>query len=140
MIDDATSQTYARFYPPDTTAGSSNLFGQCVNKHVTPSSQYLDQHSIYRDEDHPETPTPFGRSMRELGLELIQTHSPQAKGRVERRNAVFQDRPVKELRLRNNSEVDQANCLLAVFSGRPESAVGGGSVATRNFIGYYHWQ
>ena len=39
----------------------------------------------------------------------------QAKGRVERRNQVFQDRLVKELRLRNISDMDQANALLEKF-------------------------
>ncbi len=38
-------------------------------------------------------------------MELIQAHSPQAKGRVERRNAVFQDRLVKEMRLRNINDM-----------------------------------
>jgi DNA polymerase III epsilon subunit-like protein len=36
----------------------------------------------------------------------------QTKGRVERRNAVFQDRFVKELRLRRISDMAQANALL----------------------------
>jgi hypothetical protein len=38
--------------------------------------------------------------MKALSAELIRAHSRQAKGRVERRNAVFQDRLVKEMRLR----------------------------------------
>jgi len=47
-----------------------------------------------------------------LSVELICAHSPQAKGRVERRNAVFQDRLVKEMRLRNIRSMDQGNALL----------------------------
>jgi len=50
--------------------------------------------------------------MKELNVELILAHSPQAKDRVERKNAVFQDRLVKELRLRNISDMDQANVFL----------------------------
>jgi ribosomal protein L30/L7E len=38
--------------------------------------------------------------MKELDVELILTRSPQAKGRVERRHGVFQDRFVKALRLK----------------------------------------
>ncbi len=45
-------------------------------------------------------------------MELICAHSPQAKGRVERRNAVFQDRLVKEMRLRNIRSMDQGNSSL----------------------------
>ena len=50
--------------------------------------------------------------MKQLGVELIAAHSPQAKGRVERRNAVFQDRLVKEMRLRGIKDMAQANALL----------------------------
>jgi hypothetical protein len=53
--------------------------------------------------------------MADLGVELIQARSPQAKGRVERRHRVFQDRLVKELRLRNISDMAQANILLEKF-------------------------
>jgi hypothetical protein len=50
--------------------------------------------------------------MKDLGVELICAHSPQAKGRVERRHAVFQDRLVKEMRLRQISSMEQGNALL----------------------------
>jgi hypothetical protein len=73
---------------------------------------YVDRHAIYRDEDHPDRPTQFGRAMKNLGVELIQAHSPQAKGRVERRNAVFQDRLVKEMRLRKINDMTGGNALL----------------------------
>ena len=44
--------------------------------------------------------TQFGRALKELDIELICAHSPQAKGRVERANQTLQDRLTKELRLR----------------------------------------
>jgi hypothetical protein len=74
---------------------------------------YVDRHSIYRDDDHPDKPTQFGRAA-SFGtmVELICAHSPQAKGRVERRNAVFQDRLVKEMRLRNIRSMEAGNALL----------------------------
>ena len=56
--------------------------------------------------------TQFGRAMAELGVELICANSPQAKGRVERRNGVFQDRLVKALRLEGISDLDSANAYL----------------------------
>jgi hypothetical protein len=112
IIDDATGRTYARFYPAETTAAAFDAFGRWVAKHGLPRSLYVDRHAIYRDEDHPERPTQFGRAMKELGVELILAHSPQAKGRVERRHAVFQDRLVKELRLRGIRDMHQANALL----------------------------
>ena len=45
-------------------------------------------------------------------MKLILAHSPQAKGRVERRNAVFQDRLVKALRLKGISDLASANAFL----------------------------
>ena len=112
MIDDATNQTYARFYPAETTTAALDVLGRWIKARGLPRSLYVDRHSIYRDEDHPEKPTQFGRACKQLGVELILAHSPQAKGRVERRNAVFQDRLVKELRLRNIRSMEQANALL----------------------------
>ena len=112
MIDDATNRTYARLYPAETTRAAFDVFGRWARHHGLPRSVYVDRHGIYRDEDHPEKPTQFGRAMQELVVELIRARSPQAKGRVERRNALFQDRLVKELRLRGISDMDQANAYL----------------------------
>ncbi len=112
LIDDATNLTSARFYSAETTEAAFDVFGRWIKRQGVPRSVYVDRHSIYRDDDHPEKPTQFGRAMKELGVELILAHSPQAKGRVERRNAVFQDRLVKEMRLRNISDMRQANALL----------------------------
>lgn len=112
MIDDATSRTYARFYPAETTEAAFDVLGRWIKRQGLPRSLYVDRHSIYRDEEHPDRPTQFGRAMKELSVELIQAHSPQAKGRVERRNAVFQDRLVKEMRLRNIGSMEQGNVFL----------------------------
>jgi transposase len=112
MVDDATGRTWARFYSAETTEAAFDVFGRWVKGHGVPRSVYVDRHGIYRDEDHPEKPTQFGRAMRELQVELILARSPQAKGRVERKHRVFQDRLVKELRLREISDREQANVLL----------------------------
>jgi hypothetical protein len=112
IVDDATGMTYARLYPVETTVAAFDVFGRWVKSHGVPRSVYADRHRIYRNEDHPEKPTQFGRAMKELGAELICARSPQAKGRVERKHQVFQDRLVKELRLRGISGMDQANVLL----------------------------
>jgi transposase len=123
IIDDATSQTWARFYPAETTEAAFDLFGRWITDHGLPRSLYVDRHSIYRNNDKkpkPESelprakpaPTQFGRAMKQLDVELICANSPQAKGRVERRNAVFQDRLVKEMRLRKINTLQQANALL----------------------------
>ena len=112
LIDDASNVTWARFYAAETTEAAFDVFGRWVGRYGLPRAVYVDRHGIYRDEEHPQKPTLFGRAMKELGVELIRAHSPQAKGRVERRNAVFQDRLVKELRLRNIRDMSQANVFL----------------------------
>ena len=112
LVDDATGRTYARFYPAETTEAAFDAFGRWAGAYGLPRSVYADRHSIYRDEDHPEKPTQFGRAMKDLGVELICAHSPQAKGRVERKHAVFQDRLVKEMRLRGINTPAAANALL----------------------------
>jgi hypothetical protein len=112
LVDDATSRTYARFYPAETTEAAFDVFGRWVNRHGVPRSVYADGHSIYRDEDHPQKPTQFGRAMKELAVELILAHSPQAKGRVERMNGTPQDRLVKEMRLRDIGSIERGNAFL----------------------------
>ena len=112
LIDDATNITYARFYEAESLAAAFDAFGRWVRGHGLPRSVYVDRHSIYRDEEHPQKPTQFGRAMKELGVELICAYSPQAKGRVERRHGVFQDRLVKEMRLRGIRDIAQANAYL----------------------------
>lgn len=112
MIDDATSRTYARFYAAETTAAAFDVFARWVKRQGIPRSLYVDHHGIYRDVEDGRRVTQFGRAMKQLGVEVICAHSPQAKGRVERRNAVFQDRLVKEMRLRHIRSMDQGNALL----------------------------
>lgn len=60
----------------------------------------------------PEWLTHFSRACKELGIEIIKAYSPQAKGRVERNHGVYQDRFVKELRLRGITSIEGANKLL----------------------------
>ena len=78
----------------------------------------MDRDSIYRCERLPsvaeqvagkEPQTQFGRAMKQLGIELILANSPQAKGRVERRNGLLQDRLVKQMRLEGLKDLERAN-------------------------------
>lgn len=121
LIDDATNFTYARFFEAETTAASMTTFWRYVQRHGLPCSLYVDRAGIYEptrwarmDEDLAERGplTQFGRAMQELDVKVILARSPQAKGRVERRNGVFQDRLVKALRLSNISDLEAANRYL----------------------------
>ena len=121
MIDDATNWTHAKFFESETTAAAMTVFGEYVGHYGRPRSLSVDRASIDEttrdstvEEALQETAplTQFGRAMRELGVELILAHSPQAKGRVERRHGVFQDRFVKALRLQQINTRESANSYL----------------------------
>ena len=121
MVDDATNQMRARFFPEETTRASYDVLESWVRHYGLPASLYVDRDSIYRCEavasiaqQLAEKPpqTQFGRAMEQLGVELILANSPQAKGRVERMNGVLQDRLVKELRLAEVNDLESANRFL----------------------------
>lgn len=122
MIDDATNFTAARFFEAETTEAAMTMVCHYAKRHGLPRSFYVDRDSIYRvnreattDEALAGEPalSQFGRAMKELEVELICAHSPQAKGRVERRHGVLQDRLVKALRLEGISALEAANRYLA---------------------------
>jgi transposase len=120
FIDDATSRLLSmRFELTETTTGYFRCVDTHLKSHGRPLAYYSDRHSIFKT-TRPgavETlgPTQFYRALRELNIELICAHSPQAKGRVERANKTLQDRLVKEMRLRNISTIEDANAYLPSF-------------------------
>jgi len=122
MVDDATGWTLGRFFESETTVASMTIFRHWAQRYGLAEALYPDRHSIYRvntkeaDEVESRTGkrprTPFGRAMDELGVQLICARSPQAKGRVERRNGIFQDRLIKALRLAGIDDIESANRFL----------------------------
>ena len=116
MIDDATSRILGRFYRAGTVETHMDLVWQWLQRHGRPLALYSDRHSIFAPQDKghmlPDAETQFGRALRELSIELIRAHSPQAKGRVERSFGTAQDRWVKELRLADARTAEQANAVL----------------------------
>ena len=116
MIDDATNRILARFYPAGTIGSPLDLLGRWLREHGRPVALYTDRHSIFEPQDKgralPDGETQFGRALRELDIELIRAHSPQAKGRVERSFGTAQDRWVKELRLAEATTAAEANAVL----------------------------
>jgi molybdenum-dependent DNA-binding transcriptional regulator ModE len=121
MVDDATNRTHVRFSDGETTRAAYDVFEGYTRKYGLPQGLYVDRDSIYKTTRQPtieeqlaqEQPlTQFGRAMKQLGVELDLAYSPQAKGRVERRNGLLQDRLVKELRLAKINEVARANLFL----------------------------
>jgi transposase len=116
MIDDATNRIVASFYPAGTTVTHLELLGRWLRRYGRPLALYTDRHSIFEPQDKGravgEGETQFGRALRELDIELIRAHSPQAKGRIERSFGTAQDRWVKEMRLAGATTVAEANTVL----------------------------
>jgi transposase len=120
-IDDATGKAFARFYDYEGTMPAFDSFKRYARKYGIPQKAYLDKHTTYKSpgkpslKDDTEPLSEFQRAMKELGVEVIHAHSPQAKGRVERLFRTFQDRLVKEMRLRGIKTVEEANKFLAEY-------------------------
>jgi len=117
-IDDATGRIgAARFVKAETTNGYFLLFEDYFKTHGLPEAFYSDRHSIFRINTPltEERQTQLARAVDQLDIELICANSPQAKGRVERVNRTFQDRLVKEMRLRAICDMDVGNAYLPEF-------------------------
>ena len=118
FIDDATSKILSmHFVPTESTQAYFECTKKYIEKHGIPWAFYSDRHGIFKVNKigAEGKETQFGRGMRELDIKIIFAHSPQAKGRVERANRTLQDRLVKELRLRNISDIDAANEYVEEF-------------------------
>jgi hypothetical protein len=118
LVDDATNWTWGLFAPSETTQAAMKALWSYTRQRGLPQSLYVDRDSIYvvnrpataqENLDNTGGLTQFGRAMRELNVQIIRAHSPQAKGRVERANGTLQDRLVKTLRLEGISDIDAAN-------------------------------
>ena len=120
-IDDATGRTYGRFYDYEGTIPAMDSFKRYITEHGLPMSVYLDKHTTYkswvrRDDFQEKEPiSQFGRALSELGVKMLFAHSPQAKGRIERPFNTFQDRLVKEMRLKGMKTIEEANGFLASY-------------------------
>lgn len=120
-IDDATGRIFCRFYEYEGTIPAMDSFKRYIKAHGIPMSVYFDKHTTYKSPAEPsiedeingtEPLSEFGRALRELGVDLIHAHSPQAKGRVERMFNTLQDRLVKEMTLRGINTIEEANKFL----------------------------
>jgi len=117
-IDDATGKiTKAIFAENEGVIAVFSFWKEYVETKGKPKDIYADKFSTYKINhkkavDNPELLTQFKRAMRQLEVNLIPAHSPQAKGRIERLNKTLQDRLVKELRLANINTPEEANTFL----------------------------
>lgn len=123
-IDDATGKTFGRFYEYEGTIPAMESFKRYIRKYGIPAKAYVDRHTTYKSPvklsvkeaiDGTEPMSEFQRAMKELGVEVIHALSPQAKGRIERLFRTFQDRLVKEMRLKGIKTIEEANRFLEEY-------------------------
>jgi Helix-turn-helix domain len=115
FIDDATSKITSLFFCKTECLQS---YFKALEMHLIaygrPLGLYSDRHAIFGGGDkihHAQ----FKRAIKELEIEGLLARTPQAKGRVERANKTLQDRLVKEMRLRNICNIEDANRYLPEF-------------------------
>jgi transposase len=119
-VDDATGiLAAALFAPAESSIAYLHLLQMMLRRHGIPMSLYHDRHScLVRNDAYWslqeqlqgfQYPTHVGRVLAELGIESILANSPQAKGRVENRFKVLQDRLSAEMRLEGITTIEQAN-------------------------------
>ena len=120
-VDDATNYQWADFFEQETTEAYFILSRRVFKKHGLPRCLYVDKNSIFKvnREDTIEEQlsgmrpmTTFERAMQELAVPIIWANSAQAKGRVERRGGLNQDRLVSELRKANSCNLEEARKVL----------------------------
>lgn len=119
FIDDATSKVlYAEFVKAEATLTVMRASQTYLRLYGRPVEIYADRGKVVKvNQNNPddEFRTQYRRALDELGIKISYALSPQAKGRVERLFGTFQDRLIKEMRLRNIFSIDQANEFLQTY-------------------------
>ncbi|MCG9653660.1 ISNCY family transposase [Vibrio vulnificus] len=111
IVDDATSDIHAQFFPSETTEGCMKVMRAYIEKRGVFKTLYVDRAGIFGGPKRSNF-SQMQRACEELGIEIIFANSPQGKGRIERAFDTFQDRLVPELRLHNITDMESANRYL----------------------------
>lgn len=121
MVDDATGITFSFMCEQETSEDAMKLLWEWLKIYGIPQGLYCDRKNAFVIDREPSIEeqlanilpkTDFEKACDKLGVGIRKAYSPQAKGRVERNHGVYQDRLVKELRLRNISTIEEANKFL----------------------------
>jgi hypothetical protein len=120
ILDDATSEIYyAQLAQEETTGAVMAGLRAVIEQKGLFCSLYSDRgaHFWFTPKSGGkvdyERPTQVGRAMKELGVQMIPSYSPQARGRSERNFSTWQGRLPQELRLRGIRTLEAANKFLS---------------------------
>jgi transposase len=127
LIDDATNKVWGAFREYEDAAGYLEVLQEVCLKEGIPMEFYTDKRNVFRDQRElsveeqlagKERTSHFKAILDNLGIQLIQADSPQAKGRVERLFDTLQDRLVKALREAGAQTLTEANQVLQDYLPR----------------------
>jgi transposase len=139
-IDDATGQVTGLYMAKNECLhGYYEMLRRTVLNFGIPVSIYADMHTIFQSPNRKKAEvdpsvnvndTQFGRTLKELKIQLIAARSPQAKGRIEKLWDTLQGRLPTEFAIRGITTIDAANEFLktypyafnSVFAVEPENA------------------
>ena len=115
-MDDATNEHYSMFFVLEEGTSSSFMgIKEVIRKRGLFSSLYTDRgsHYWYTPKEGGKVSktnlTQVGRAMRSLGIQMIPSYSPEARGRSERAFRTHQGRLPKELLAQGITTIEQAN-------------------------------
>lgn len=119
ILDDATSDIYyAQLAPEESTFTVMAGLRAVIEQKGLFCSLYSDRGAHFwltpksGGKVDYDRPTQVGRAMKELGVQMIPSYSPQARGRSERSFSTWQGRLPQELRLRKIRTLEGANKFL----------------------------
>ena len=122
VLDDATTELYyARLVPQESTLTTMEALKAVVEQRGVFCALYTDMASHFvttrtpnapHRTQKPSAPTQIQRALGQLGIESIQSRSPQARGRIERLWETWQGRLPMELPLKGIDTWDAANEFL----------------------------
>jgi transposase len=119
VLDDATSQIYyAQLVESESTRSVLAALRDVIERQGIFCALYSDRASHFfltpkaGEAVDRQRLTQVGRALSDLGIRLIPSYSPQARGRGERNFQTWQGRLPQELRLRQIQTVEQANHFL----------------------------
>ena len=108
-LDDATDEILSGwFMPTECQLGYCYAFKIMFKKHGLPQAIYSDRTTILWNQKNGEL-TQVGRMLDELGIELIYANTPQAKGKIENKNKVVQNRLLNDIKRFNIKTYDELN-------------------------------
>lgn len=123
IVDDATGLTFALLDKGETTKILLTAFKKWIEKYGIPKAVYVDLKSVYVSPKRMKEKfdddllihdgfSVFEQVCQGLNIEIIKAYSAQAKGRVERKHGLYQDRLVKDLKLYGINTIESANTYL----------------------------